>query len=93
MSLLSGLTKNSIIASVLFVLAKLMFIPTIICIFSEDNSDAYIMISIYSLLIISSILLCLFDSKKVNKYDPTKDGIYNGEFKVIIKDGKIIKIL
>jgi hypothetical protein len=38
--------------------------------------------------------ICFTFKSMINKknYDPSKDGIYNGEFKVIIKDGKIIKI-
>tara|TARA_Y100000592_G_scaffold3243_1_gene4650 strand:+ start:551 stop:841 length:291 start_codon:yes stop_codon:yes gene_type:complete len=94
--LFKDLSTPAKIASVFFILGKLMFIPAVINIFTGNKTDAGMMISIYIMFIVLSIVISLYDiylHKNIEIYDPTKDGIYNGEFKVLIKDGKIVKIL
>ena len=96
MSFFSNLSMLSKIAAVFFILGKLMFIPAVVCIFTGNKSTAGMIISMYIIFILLSILLSLSDVfyfREKNHYNPAKDGIYNGEFKVLIKDGKIIKIL
>ena len=96
MELFKDLSTPAKIASVFFILGKLMFIPAVINIFTGNKTEAGMMISIYIMFIVMSIIISLYDiysRRKTNIYDPSKDGIYNGEFKVLIKDGKIIKIL
>lgn len=94
MKLVKGITPYTQIATVFFILGKLMFLPVVISMFSEDSEFSAILLAIYCILILLSIFFSLYSMKKEHRNKTLDDlSSYNdGSFLIKIKDGKIIEV-